>query len=310
MLVVVTVCWGLSFPLMKSWQDAAKDCPGGEALASATLIAVRMVLALALLALFRPRLFTAPRRSEHLAGAAVGCAFFLGFMLQVLGLAWTTPAMSAFFTSLGSAWVPLLAWAAWRTRVAPLTLLGLTLGLLGVAVMVEGWTVHGGDALTLLASVVFAVQILLLDRLGRSVESTHMTVAFLGLTGIASGVLAFFLALGGPGIGTWLGWVGRMSHDVVVLRDVGLMVVFCTVLAFHWMNTYQPQVSASRAALIYLLEPVFASLFSLAWGHDQMTWRLAAGGGIILLGNLLVEIPRLIADHPAAPLPPPESAIP
>jgi drug/metabolite transporter (DMT)-like permease len=296
MLVVVTVFWGLSFSLMKNCQDAAKGCPGGEALASATLIMVRMVLALAILAVVRPRLLLAPSRREYTAGAAIGIPFFLGFILQVLGLAWTTPAMSAFFTSLASAWVPLLVWVLWRTRVPRLTVVGLGLGLAGVAVMVEGWTVQGGDTLTLLASAIFAVEILLLDRLGKSCEPMHLTAGFLAITALAATVLCVALAQLGPGIGAWLAWMGRMAGDYDVVRDVGLLTVFCTVLAFHWMNVYQPQVAASRAALIYLLEPVFAALFSLAWGHDQLTWRLAAGGGIIVCGNLLVELPRIIAD--------------
>jgi drug/metabolite transporter (DMT)-like permease len=45
--------------------------------------------------------------------------------------------------------------------------------------------------------------------------------------------------------------------------------------------------------LVYLLEPVFAACFSLGIGHDQMTVRLALGGGFILFGNLVVEMPRL-----------------
>ena len=297
---MVTVCWGLSFPLMKNWQDAAKGCPGGEALASATLILVRMVLGLAILAIFRPRLLLAPNRREYVAGATIGFTFFLGFILQVLGLAWTTPAMSAFFTSLACAWVPLLVWFLWRTRVPRLTVLGLGLGMVGVAVMVEGWSVQGGDTLTLLASAIFAVEILLLDRLGRSCQPMHLTAGFFAITGLAATVLAVVLAQIGPGTGAWLAWVGRMAVDFDVVRDVGLLTVFSTVLAFHWMNVYQPQVAASRAALIYLLEPVFASLFSLAWGHDQLTWRLAFGGVIILCGNLLVELPRIIADRQAA----------
>jgi drug/metabolite transporter (DMT)-like permease len=57
------------------------------------------------------------------------------------------------------------------------------------------------------------------------------------------------------------------------------------------MNRYQPHVSAGRAALIYLLEPVFATAFSVAWGHDPLTARLFLGGGLILAGNLLIEVP-------------------
>lgn len=298
MLVLTTFLWGLSFPLMKSWQDAAVGCPGGKVVASATVILVRMVLGLALLAVVRFDLFRRPTRQAHLRGTVVGIAFFVGFELQVLGLAWTSPAMSGFITSLGSAWVPLLVWLLWRTKVPPLALLGIGLGLLGTALLPEkdsetGWTLNVGDLLTLLASMLFAVEILLLDRLGQNVPAGHLTVSFFAVTAF----LSLLLALGGSafdgGVSSWLRWLIDLLSRPGTALDVGIMTVFCTVLAFHWMNVYQPQVSASRAALIYLLEPVFATIFSIAWGKDQLTTRLLLGGGIILGGNLLVDLPRV-----------------
>lgn len=296
MLVLVTVFWGLSFPLMKSWQEAAVACPGGEMLSSATLIALRMSLALAVLAAFKPRLVTEPTRREHAAGLAIGLTFLIGFLLQVWGLAQTTPARSAFITSLSSAWVPLLAFVVLRTPVAGVTLLGLGIGIVGAAALSldlhDGVGSLGtGEARTLLASVLFAVQVLLLDRLGRAVRSSHVTVAFLGLSGGLAALAAVALAATGPGLASWGAWVADMFRQPVVVRDFLLVTLLPTVLAFHWMNAYQPYVSAGRAALIYLLEPVFGSFFSVLWGHDELTARLFLGGGLILGGNLLVELP-------------------
>jgi len=294
-LVVVTLFWGLSFPLMKSWQDAAKDCPGGKELASTTLIAVRMPLSLLVLALARPRLLRGPTRREHLIGAVIGFVFWIGFSLQVWGLADTTPARSGFITSLGCAWVPLLAFVFLRMPVAGVTLLGLGLGVASTAVLgldwEGGWNLGRGELRTLLGSVMFAVQILLLDRLGKRVRSEHLTVAFLGVTGLLATALALALAAAGPGLGAWLTWLADLLQRPAVTRDVLLLVLLPTVLAFHWMNTYQPHVSAGRAALIYLLEPLFAAIFSVLWGHDALTGRLFLGGGSILAGNLLIEVP-------------------
>jgi drug/metabolite transporter (DMT)-like permease len=295
MLVVVTFLWGLSFPLMKSWQEAAADCPGGEALASTTLIALRMFLAVAVLAACKPRLLRLPTRREHLTGAVIGCAFWAGFSLQVWGLAQTTPARSGFITSLGSAWVPLLACVFLRVPVAGVTLLGLAVGVAGTAVLglttEGGWSVGPGEVKTAVASVLFAGQILLLDRLGKTVRSEYLTVAFLGVTGVLGAVLAAALAGTGPGFGPWWAWLTDLVRRRDVAVDVALLVLLPTVLAFHWMNVYQPRVSAGRAALIYLLEPIFAAAAGVAWGYDSVTLRLLAGGFLIVAGNLLVEVP-------------------
>ena len=63
------------------------------------------------------------------------------------------------------------------------------------------------------------------------------------------------------------------------------------------MNSYQPLVPPSRAALIYLLEPVFASVVSVWWGYEELSTALVLGGVLILTGNLLVELPRLLISR-------------
>src|SRR3954471_13456540 len=57
MLVVACMCWAAFFSLCKNWQEAAHACPGGDLVASLTLLGVRTVFALATLAILRPGLF-------------------------------------------------------------------------------------------------------------------------------------------------------------------------------------------------------------------------------------------------------------
>src|SRR5262249_43832931 len=135
MLVLSTVLWGWSFSLVKNWQQAAAACPGGDLLASLTLLAVRAFLALLILAVVRPRLVWRPTRRAYAATLLIAVPFFVGFTLQVWGLAWTSPALSAFVTSLASAWVPVFAFVGLRARAAWLTLLGLAAGIAGTAVL-------------------------------------------------------------------------------------------------------------------------------------------------------------------------------
>ena len=293
MLVLVTLLWGLSFAWMKNWQEAAQGAPGGPLLASLTLIALRMPLALLVLAAWRPRLLTAPTRREHAVGALIGVTFTAGFVLQVWGLNWTTPALSAFVTSLGSAWAPMLAWLCFGIRVARWTVLGLVVAVGGTVVLGldpgVGWGLGPGEALTVVASLLFGVQIVLLDRLGKTVRAPHLSVAFFGVSGVLALGLAVGRAASGPGVGEWAQGTLDLLARPRPLLAMGLLILLPTVLSFYWMNTYQPHVSTGRAALIYLLEPVFAACFSIPFGLDALTWRLALGGALILAGNVLVE---------------------
>ncbi len=234
------------------------------------------------------------------AGALIAVPFTAGFVLQVWGLNWTSPALSAFVTSLGSAWAPLLAWACLGVSVGRLNLLGLAVALAGTAVLGlkwnEGWSLGTGEALTLLASLLFALELLLLDRLGRTVNSAHLTAGFLGTSAVLTAAAATAVAATGPGLGAWAEWVADMLRKPPVRRDLALLTLLPTVLAFHWMNVYQPRVPVSRAALIYLLEPVFSAAFSVWWQLDEVTGSLLLGGGLVLAGNLLVELPRWLGS--------------
>lgn len=294
MLVMVTLLWGMSFTWTKSWQVAAHGAPGGELLWSLTLIALRMPLAVVVLGVWQPRILLSPTAREYRGGMLLGAVFFAGFALQTWGLAATTPALSAFCTSLCSAWVPVAGYLLFRERVAPLTLLGLGLALLGCAVLVDGWRLGRGEWLTVLGSFLFTAQVLVLDRLGRSMEPAHLSAGFLLATGGLALAGAFLLALFDPGVSIWYSYTLSILAQREVLLGLLYLAFFSTVLGFHWMNTYQPRVPATRAALIYLLEPVFSSIFSVWWGHDEVTRPLLLGGALILGGNLLVELPRLL----------------
>jgi drug/metabolite transporter (DMT)-like permease len=300
MLVAACLCWATFFPLGKNWLIAAQECPGGDLVGSLTLMGVRSMLALLAFALFKPRQFLAPTRREVLVGLLLGTLNCVGNILQTLGLASTTPALSGFFTSLASLWVPLFAWLGFRLPISGATWTGIALGAVGLGVLgidpAKSWGLGLGDSLTILSSLVFGLFIVLLDRLGRTVESANLALLLIVMTGIPPLFIAMGVASTGPGVVAWADWLLSMLRQPAVLRDVLAMTLLSTVLATHLMSKYQPRVAASRAALIYLLEPVFASTLSVLMGHDDITLRLLQGGALILAGNAVAELPVLLRE--------------
>jgi drug/metabolite transporter (DMT)-like permease len=220
---------------------------------------------------------------------------------QVWGLGTTTPAMSALFTSLSSAWVPFAAWVYLRERPTVATFPGFALAITGtlvIAGVVPAAAATGssglkfGDWLTLVASVGFTAQILVLDRVGRLVRPGHLTAGFFVVPGVVSLAVAAAVAASGPGVGAWWDWTAGTFHDPGERWNFIRLTLLPAVLGFHLMNVYQPRVTASRAALIYLLEPVFATGYSVLNGYEPLTPSLLAGGALILAGNLVIELPN------------------
>ena len=106
------------------------------------------------------------------------------------------------------------------------------------------------------------------------------------------------------------------SHDWMALAVqprfygmIGLLCIFPSLLAFAWMNKYQPTLTAVQAAVIYTLEPVFASLWAMflpallsiacavAYGNEKVSMPLLIGGGLVLLANVLALWPEQKAGH-------------
>jgi drug/metabolite transporter (DMT)-like permease len=139
-------------------------------------------------AVVRPQLFRRPTRREWLLGGSLGLLNFSGNVFQVWGLSETSPALSGFFTSMASLWVPVIALVFLRTAIVGATWLGLLLGLAGLAVLgidwSQGWQLGRGEAMTALSSLIFAVFILCLDRVGRRVRSGQLTLALIAVGGL------------------------------------------------------------------------------------------------------------------------------
>src|SRR5262249_29886446 len=109
--------------------------------------------------------------------------------------------------------------------------------------------------------------------------------------------VAVGLSAHGEGVMAWLVWLRDMLSNPAVLRDVVLLTLFSTVIASFLLSTFQPRLPASRAALIYLLEPVFTAIISVLVGHDDVTQRLVLGGSLILGGNALAELPAWLRQR-------------
>ena len=302
MLVVACACWGTFFSLAKNWQEAANEtCPGGPLVGSLTLLGIRPILALTVFALVRPRLFLQPTRQEWLLGAGLGLLNFSGNVFQVWGLSTASPAVSGFFTSMASLWVPVIALVVLRTPIARATWLGLGLGVAGLAALgidtSQGFGLGQGEVLTALSSLIFAAVILCLDRAGRRARSEHFTLGLIAVGGLPGLPLAAGITACQSEHRVWIDWLITMLSDWHLVRDVVLLTFFSTVIGTFLLSTFQPRVPASRAALIYLCEPVFAAVISVLLGHDQVTQRLVIGGLLILGGNALAALPAWLGQR-------------
>lgn len=302
MLVLATLFWGLSFPLVKAIALAHQAVlpASGNWFITAYTVAPRFLLGSAvLLLLLGPKLRTVTRL-EMKQGALLGLAVGAGMLFQNDGLQFTSASTSAFLTQVYAIMIPM--WIAWRQRRWPPAIVLWCCGLVlaGVAILgrFDFRTMHlgRGEAETLLSSVFFMMQIFLLERKEfAGNRALPVTLAMFVTEAVLFGMMALGTAPHPADVlvpwtsGPWLGFTG-------------LLTLFCTLGAFILMNTWQPKITATEAGLIYCVEPVFTALMALcvpawlsAWGrldypNEQVTWHLLVGGGLITGANLLIQL--------------------
>ena len=70
----------------------------------------------------------------------------------------------------------------------------------------------------------------------------------------------------------------------------GITILGATVAAYLLMSWAQRYTTATRAALIFATEPVFAGLASYFWLGERLSGRGWMGAGLVLMGVLLAEL--------------------
>jgi drug/metabolite transporter (DMT)-like permease len=315
MLMLATIFWGISFPTMKALGILQERLlPGASSwFVTGLVCALRFGAAAVIMAVWSRKTLPQLTLLEVRQGLGLGIFGGAGLLLQMDGLAYTTASTSAFLTQCYCLILPVYAAVRDRRWPSPLIAVCSLIVISGVAVLSDlNWRnlqLGRGEVETLIASVIFTGQILWLEHprfAGNRVN--HFTVVMF--------VVMTLLALP-PAIGFSRGaadWRVMLSSPAL-LGLASILVLLCTMVAYVLMNHWQRFLPAAEAGLIYCAEPVFASAFALflpgwfsAWfgldyPNESVTVRLLAGGGLITLANLLVQ---LLGSPPA---PPPKASI-
>lgn len=276
-LVSVTAVWGSTFFLIHSLV---------ETIPSSDFLAVRFAIAaLALVPLAWRKVRAMPVRLLRL-GVWLGLLYGGAQILQTVGLTMLSASVSGFVTGTYVVLTPVFGLLLFRDRVGPLTWVAVLLATAGLAVLsLRGTIVGAGTLVTLASAVLYAMHIATLGQIRRPEHA-------LGLSAVQTLVIAvvtLVAALPGgivlpSGAGQW--W------------SVVYMALIAGVLALVSQTWAQSHMSATRAAIIMTLEPVFATLFAVLFGGDSLTTRMLLGGVLVLAAMYLVElVPAKPADQ-------------
>lgn len=268
-LLGITACWGSTFFLIHDLLDR---------IPTLDFLAVRFTIAGALLLAVAPRAVQRLSSDARRQAAVLGGLYGVAQILQTAGLAHTPASVSGFITGMYVVATPLFAAVLLRNRITGITWLAVLLAAAGLGVLtLQGFSVGYGEALTLVAAMLYALHIVGLDAWSNSQDALGMSILQV--------VMVAVICL-----------IASAPHGIV-LPDNGqdwlsvlYMAVFPAALALLGQTWAQAHLSATRTAIVMSMEPVFAAFFAVLLGGESVTTRMLVGGLMVLTAMLTVEL--------------------
>ena len=270
-LIIVTAVWGVTFVQVK---DAVELYP------LFAFLAARFAIASIVLAVPAAGRLRSLGRSGWVAGSALGLLLALGYALQTAGLERTTVSSAGFITGLYVVFTPLLALLLFRTRVGGAVWVGVALAVVGLT-MLSGISAGDplGDLLVLFGSAAYSVQIVLMERYAPRYDPIAFTQA--ELLAAFAGFAVVAVALGQV----------EVPHGWTVWGALLVTGIFASALAFLVQTWAQQHTSATRTALAFAMEPVWAGIFGFWLAGDRLG-AIGWGGCAVIMAGILVAEPE------------------
>lgn len=266
-LFLLTIIWGSSFAVTKD-----------------TLLVVSPALLLALRATLSSLslIWVKPDNRSVRPGLILGVITFLGLACQTIGLNTTTASKSAFIISLNSVFAPLVSTLIFRHLIPKRVYVALGVAVFGLGLM----TLRGqqglssGDLWSLAGAFFYGFYIAYLGEVANRGSARFM-------------ILIQSLVMAGFG---WI-WAVPKLYELPALSLSSWLAVFylgimCMVVPALLQVYAQRVVPPYLTALLFVLEPVFASIFAFMLLGEILSLMDWLGAGLVVAALLMASLPR------------------
>jgi drug/metabolite transporter (DMT)-like permease len=269
-LLYAALIWGTTFVIVKS------ALTGVDAV---TMVGYRFLIAGSLLLVYL-LIKKRPVLPNFRQGLFLALILWTLYVTQTAGLNYTTASNSGFITGLFVLWVPVFLVTLFRRRPTVMEVVASIISIVGLWILTGGLReVNIGDLLTIVASMAYALHLLLSDKfMKEGVDPVSISCQQFLLVGIGS---VIYSAISGRPfeVTTSEAWWAII-----------FLAIFPTLTAFVIQMFAQRHTSPLRVSLIFALEPVFAAATAWTFGGEIFTMHGAIGGGCIVLGLALSGI--------------------
>lgn len=267
-LILTTFFWGGSFLFTKI---------GLREIPPQLFVLMRFSLAtLIMLLVSGPRLRNLNRGTVR-RGATVGVTLGLTNISFVFGVQGTSISRAGILNNLFVLFIPLLVKIVWGDRIGRNNLAGIVMASVGIWLLATGANegFNRGDLISTFCALMIACQIITVSKVLKDDDVYLVSlVQFATVTLLAGGIVLLL----------------PMPH-VALSRPAILSVAYCalfpTVFCFTLQNAYQRYVTATRAGLIYTLDPIWSLIAGFFFLGERLGACELLGCGIIFMAVVI-----------------------
>jgi drug/metabolite transporter (DMT)-like permease len=281
-LLLVTIIWGATFVLVQNAIDFLEPFSFNSIrfLAAAFLLIFCLVI-------FEKKQLKQLDLKLLLSGVFIGFWLFLGYATQTIGLLYTTSSKAGFITGLSVVLVPIFSMILLKqfpNQNAVIGVLTATIGLF-LLTMTDVTSLNQGDGFVFICAISFALQIIYTGKFSNKYPTLLLTVIQISTVAVLSIFSSFVFE----------DWKKSFNPTILLKQDVLIALIitsiFATALAFLIQTGFQKYTSATRVALIFAMEPVFAAITGYYWANERLSYSALIGCCLIFAGMIFAEIP-------------------
>ena len=265
LLVFVTLIWGATFIMVK---DALNDA--GPFAFGTLRFTIAGILTLVIV---NKSIFTLTK-TEIIGGLICGFCLFCGYAFQNFGLMQTSASKSAFITSVSVLMVPIILYLFNIQKIKMKVWFAVVLATIGLYFLLDprGGMMNWGDILTFGCALGFAVHIIFQGYYVK--KNVRVLPFFLVQAWVVVGLSFINSLLFEPIFAIW------SPRLISALLVTGIAATFIAILLMIWA---QKILNPSETAIIFSLEPVFATVFAIIFAGEILGLWGYIGGGLIVL---------------------------
>ena len=272
-LLLTALIWGSAFAIVKNTLDSFPP---------AAIIAMRYTIATAITGVVFRKHLRALSGADILRGMMVGMFLYAAYIVQTVGLQYTTAGKNAFLTAIYVLLVPFGCSFLFRQKLRRANFIAAAMMVAGIGMLSldgEGGGLNIGDMLTLVCGVLFAAHIIAVERCQKRTNPYALIVLQFAFCAVFA-FLYYVLFERDLPLSFTRGSVGGLLY----------LAVFSTTIAMSLQNIGQSMAPASHASILLSLESVFGVIFSCIILGEMVTTKMAAGFVIIFAAVLVSEL--------------------